>query len=179
MFTSSEPGNLLSEMSVYLKSALASGICLKSIPERLVLKRIVSERFVPARSCSERSTKERFTPVRSASVSMVPVKSAPVSIVPVRFFPFRFVFERSVPAKLILERSIRSTKFELFKFAKVNLAPSIFVFLKLVLLRSALSKTAFCRSKLSKFLPDKSALTAYTTPVTGDKMGFTEYVLSK
>ena len=77
------------------------------------------------------------------------------------------MFERSVPAKLTLDRSILSSKFELFKFAKANLAPSIFVFLKLVLLRSALSKTAFCRFKLSKFLPDKSAPTAYTTPVPG------------
>ena len=76
------------------------------------------------------------------------------------------MFERSVPAKLMLERSIRSSKFELLKFANTNLAPSIFVFLKLVLLRSAVSKTAFCRFKLSKFLPDKSAPTAYTTPVS-------------
>ena len=112
-------------------------------------------RFVPVRSRSERSTQVRFAPERS--------------------FPFMLVFERSVPAKLMLERSILSSKFELFKFANTNLAPSIFAFLKLVLLRSALSKTAFCRFKLSKFLPDKSEPTAYTIPVSGSL--FSEFKL--
>ena len=105
----------------------------------------------------ERSAPARFALVRSVPINIVPVRSlpersAPVNIVLERFFPCRFMFERSVPAKLMLERSVRSSKFELLKFANTNLAPSIFVFLKLVLLRSALSKTAFCRFKLSKFL---------------------------
>ena len=78
------------------------------------------------------------------------------------------MFERSVPAKLILDKSVRSSKFELLKSANTNLAPSIFAFLKLVLLRFALSKTAFCRFKLSKFLPDKFAPTAYTTLVSAE-----------
>ena len=115
--------------------------------ERAACENVAPTRLVPVRSCSERSTKERFAPERS--------------------FPFRLVFERSMPVKLTLERSVLSSKFELSKFANTNLAPSIFVFLKLVLLRSALSKTAFCRFKLSKFLPDKSAPTAYTTLASG------------
>ena len=132
----------------------------------------------------------RFALVRSVPTNIVPVRSlpdrsTPVNIVPERFFPFSNFIERSVPAKLTLERSVRSNKFELLKFANTNLAPSIFVFLKLVFLRSALSKTAFCRFKLSKFLPDKSALTAYTTPVPDSllpkfKLLFhTEYVCPK
>jgi len=70
---------------------------------------------------------------------------------------------------------------DLLKFAKANLAPSIFAFLKLVLLRSALSKTASCRFKLSKFLPDKSAPTAYTTLVSAESklLWITEYVFPK
>ena len=131
MFTSSESDNLLSLRFAYLKSTSVSIVDLKSIPDRLVLKRNVSERFVPVRSCLERSTLERFALERS--------------------FPFRLVLERSMPAKLTLCKSVLSSRFELSKFAKANLAPSIFAFLKLVLLRSALSKTAFCRFKLSKF----------------------------
>ena len=85
---------------------------------------------------------------------------------------------RSTPVKLTLERSVLSNKSELSKFANANLAPLIFALLKLVLLRSAWSKTAFCRFKLSKFLPDKSAPTAYTTPVPGS-LWTTEYFWSK
>ena len=158
---------------------------LKVVPERSMSDKSTSFRFTSERSMSDKSTSFSIAPVKSAPISIVPDRSASVSIAPVRlalvsivferFFPFRFTFERSVTAKLILERSVRSSKFELFKFANTNLAPSIFVFLKLVLLRSALSKTAFCRFKLSKFLFDKSAPTAYTTPVSGSL--FSEYKL--
>ena len=126
--------------------------------------------IVPVKSVSDRSTSFSIVPVRSLlersiPVSVASVKSAPVSMVPERSFPLKLIFERSVPAKLMLDKSVRSSKFELFKFANTNLAPSISVFLKLVSIRSALSKTAFCRFKLSKFFPDKSAPTAYTTLV--------------
>ena len=131
--------------------------------------RSASVSIVPVRSIPDRSTPFSTVPVRSLPdrsipLSIAPVKSAIVNIVPERFFPVKSTFERSVPAKLTLDRSVLSSKFELSKFANTNLAPSIFVFLKLVLLRSALSKTAFCRFKLSKFLPDRLEPTANTTP---------------
>ena len=92
------------------------------------------------RSCLERSTYERFAPERS--------------------FPFRDTSDKSTPARLMFDKSFRSNKLEFFKSANANRAPSIFVFLKLVLLRSVLSKIAFCMEILSKDIPDKFEPTA-------------------
>ncbi len=82
---------------------------------------------------------------------------APFSIVPVRSFsdrftPAKFEFVRSCPDMLVPSR-----------LAKANLTSVSFASFKLALLRSALSKIAFLRSKPSKFFPEKSAAAAYIT----------------